>query len=398
LNVSRSSRVVAPVLFLLAAAGASGVGCSLIVDFDSTKIGGDASVAVDASDGAIDSASEAAPDSASEAAPDAPAEAADTGCGGPTDCPAPSSDCVSRTCNAGVCGTANVAADTACTSSSGKFCDGNGNCVACNAPAQCPAPTTACRTAATCTGHVCGFTNAAKGTACTDGGGVVCDGNGTCVAAHCTDGVKDADETDLDCGGATCGKCAIDKGCNSATDCVDATTGCAGGSFTAANTCTGNKCTAHVTVCSGSTSKCDATAGCVQCNAPTDCPAGANECSTATCNAHACGFDNASSTTVLASQTAGDCHIKECDGAGGIVNLVDMSDPPTSTTLCKINPGCDASGNPTFDNATAGTDCTADGVAGKTVCGDGAAAGTCVACNDDSKCTSPATCQSHVCL
>jgi len=74
---------------------------------------------------------------------------------------------------------------------------------------------------ASCAAGCCGTTNAAKGTACTDNGGVVCDGNGMCVAAHCMDGVKDGDETDADCGGATCSPCADGLHCLVGTDCLD---------------------------------------------------------------------------------------------------------------------------------------------------------------------------------
>lgn len=40
-----------------------------------------------------------------------------------------------------------------------------------------------------------------------------------CIPASCKDGVKDNDETDLDCGGS-CGACAIGKKCTSLPDCV----------------------------------------------------------------------------------------------------------------------------------------------------------------------------------
>jgi hypothetical protein len=50
----------------------------------------------------------------------------------------------------------------------------------CTAASNCPAATTACKLPV-CTGGLCGFTNAALGTACTDSGGSICDGAGTCV-------------------------------------------------------------------------------------------------------------------------------------------------------------------------------------------------------------------------
>jgi hypothetical protein len=46
----------------------------------------------------------------------------------------------------------------------------------------------------------------------------VCDGNGNCVNTHCTDGIKDGDETDVDCGGS-CGPCADGKECLVGADC-----------------------------------------------------------------------------------------------------------------------------------------------------------------------------------
>jgi hypothetical protein len=41
----------------------------------------------------------------------------------------------------------------------------------------------------------------------------------TSAAASCVDGVKNQDETDVDCGGATCSKCGNTKSCNQASDC-----------------------------------------------------------------------------------------------------------------------------------------------------------------------------------
>lgn len=392
MNIARSSRLAPAALFLLVASGAGVVGCSLLVEFDSTKIGADASVGGDSGD--------ATPEASPDATPDA-IEAGDAGCSGPSDCPAPTSDCFSRTCTAGVCGTAPVSAGATCASSGGKVCDGAGACVACNAPTDCPAPTTTCQTAATCAAHACGFTFAAKGSVCSDGGGVVCDGAGTCVAAHCTDGVKDADESDQDCGGATCAKCIVGKACVGVGDCVAATTGCGGGSFTSPNTCTGNVCTAHVTACTGTTNLCDATAGCVQCLAPTDCPTSTNECVVPTCSAaHACATTNLdASHTYSTGQTPGNCQKIVCNGAGATTTADDPTDLPTATTVCKIDPACTGTPlAPSFTPAPAGTDCTADLVAGKTKCGDGTAAGTCVECNVDADCTAPATCQAHACL
>ena len=57
------------------------------------------------------------------------------------------------------------------------------------------------------------------GERCPDGQSCV---GGVCavVAATCSDGLKNGSESDVDCGGASCPKCAIGKACTAATDCV----------------------------------------------------------------------------------------------------------------------------------------------------------------------------------
>jgi hypothetical protein len=47
---------------------------------------------------------------------------------------------------------------------------------------------------------------------------------GAPLAAHCTNDVKDADETDVDCGGS-CDGCALGKVCNATSDCLENATG-----------------------------------------------------------------------------------------------------------------------------------------------------------------------------
>lgn len=55
------------------------------------------------------------------------------------------------------------------------------------------------------------------GTACATG---LCDGAGTCAPSTCTDGFRAGMETDVDCGGPACGKCAEGKQCLGGSDCV----------------------------------------------------------------------------------------------------------------------------------------------------------------------------------
>jgi Cys-rich repeat protein len=163
----------------------------------------------------------------------------------PTTCPQTGTTCVTPSCGpGGTCTTTNAPAETACTDHGGTVCDGNGNCVACAQASDCPKPATACVTP-TCAAGVCGTTNSPEGTVCNDAGGKVCDGDGhcvqcltsadctagatcdtttdTCTTPTCTDGIKDGQETDVDCGGPVCDAqdrtCANGKMCLVGPDC-----------------------------------------------------------------------------------------------------------------------------------------------------------------------------------
>jgi hypothetical protein len=46
--------------------------------------------------------------------------------------------------------------------------------------------------------------------------------NNKCIPNSCKDGVKNNQESDVDCGGPTCAPCAVDKACNSPLDCAHA--------------------------------------------------------------------------------------------------------------------------------------------------------------------------------
>ena len=71
-----------------------------------------------------------------------------------------------------------------------------------------------------CGGGVCPKCANSKGCSKqTDCQGGVCTG-GTCAAPSCSDGVKNGAESDIDCGGATCPKCKNGSGCGSGKDCA----------------------------------------------------------------------------------------------------------------------------------------------------------------------------------
>ncbi len=99
----------------------------------------------------------------------------------------------------------------------------------------------------------------------------------TCDATSCTDGAKDGDETDKDCGGS-CNPCAIGQGCGAGTDCTS------GWCNAARNMCVYNQCQDGIqeanelgldcggTVCGPLSYTCPTNAGCVI--GPRDCQSG----------------------------------------------------------------------------------------------------------------------------
>ncbi len=94
---------------------------------------------------------------------------------------------------------------------------GSGTKPACDVDADCGPAGTPCHTLF-CKEGKCTIADLPVGAPCSDGG-VVCDGNGNCVADHCADSVHDATEADVDCGG-DCPPCATGKKCASAKDCT----------------------------------------------------------------------------------------------------------------------------------------------------------------------------------
>jgi hypothetical protein len=92
-----------------------------------------------------------------------------------------------------------------------------------------------------------------------------------------------------------------------------------------------------------------------QCVAASDCPGSDTACQTRTCISNTCGFSYASAGTVIAAQSAGDCHQNLCDGAGNISNAIDNTDVPVDGNVCTSDV-CTA-GVPSNPNAYDGTAC-----------------------------------------
>ena len=116
--------------------------------------------------------------------------------------------------------------------------------------------------------------------ACTSNGGRFCDGHGRCV------------------------------GCVSAIDCPIPGTGCA------AVTCTDNACVtdevfAGAPCFTSGGHVCDGKGNCVDCAAPSDCPASGSMCAVPTCTANLCGLGSAARGAACADHGGA-----ECDGDG----------------------------------------------------------------------------------
>src|SRR5260370_682678 len=100
------------------------------------------------------------------------AEAADANrreCSGANECPQPTGECAYATCVEGGCGKAFHPAGTACSFGGGNICDGTGSCVECVQPSDCGTPSNSPCVIATCSvDHHCGTANAPPTTNCGD--------------------------------------------------------------------------------------------------------------------------------------------------------------------------------------------------------------------------------------
>jgi sulfatase-modifying factor enzyme 1 len=193
--------------------------------------------------------------------------------------------------------------------------------------------------------------------------GLVCSGptdaspGGLCEDPGCADGIKDGQETDVDCGGPVCAHCADGKACVSNNDCVDQ----ACGVDCAAGTCCPASCTDGIkngvetdTDCGGN--GVGTTDNCPRCLVGKACQQG-SDCDTNLCNTNSCACPGTMVTmpTVivqngaycidatevtnaqydqfwLANPTSGipsECQYKVADGGNGVYTPLGGAWPPT---------------------------------------------------------------------
>lgn len=172
-------------------------------------------------------------------------------------------DCLSATCNGGLCATPPAVCTDGIKNGSesavdcggsvcprcdlGKMCLAGSDCLSATCSGgQCVPPPATCtdglkngsETDVDCGGPTCNKCALTKMcVAASDCASAICTG-GRCVAPPdpCKDGVKNGSETDVDCGGPTCGKCALLKSCVAATDCLS-------------GACANNQCATVLGIC-----------------------------------------------------------------------------------------------------------------------------------------------------
>lgn len=249
----------------------------------------------------------------------------------------------------------------------GKGCGTGGDCLSfvCGAGMKCAAPTcsdlakNSTETDVDC-GGAC-TTKCAIGKACGTSdancaAGAVCKG-GVCVAPTCSDTTKDGMETDLDCGGPDCAKCADGKGCAGAGDCTSGV--CTG---TTAKTCAVPSCTdsarngAETDLnCGGGT--CPTCADGKMCMKGGDCASGV--CAGGLCAAPACDdtVKNGTETDLNCGgpKCAKCANGKVCAAAGDCVSGVCTG---TTTKTCAVPSCTDGVRNSNETDVDCGGSCT----------------------------------------
>lgn len=150
----------------------------------------------------------------------------------------------------------------------------------------------------------------------------------SCVADDCHDGMRDDAETDVDCGGGSCGACGAGKACRSPGDCAN---------FLCNQTseqCVANPCLDGVkdqsetdTDCGGlCVQKCKNNQGC---NTPSDCVAGA------TCSSNKCQIPHCIDGVKADGETDVDCGGTDCSPCA--VGKACAAGSDCESTFCNIS-------------------------------------------------------------
>lgn len=191
--------------------------------------------------------------------------------------------CTADSCDGGTAVHQPLDVGTDCAEDGGSWCDGQGRCVEC-------LEDSACMDHPGCASEAC-----------------ICVA-GDCKLERCTNGVPDADESDVDCGGAVCDPCADGQMCVLGADCASKVCDDAG------------KCavpTCEDEVANGNESDVDCGGDCNDCvpgkacHDATDCDSEVCASTTLKCAEPKCDDDVKNGV-----ETAIDCGGSACDGCG----------------------------------------------------------------------------------
>lgn len=216
-------------------------------------------------------------------------------------CPSDGNDCTIDDCTLGEPRYQPVAPGTLCNTNGGAFCNGDGQCVECNVPADCSGTDDDCRSRTCSAEGTCGFSFQPSGQPVAmqvagDCKKRVCDGMGTVQ-----DQVDNADKPD------DTAECTADQ--------------CTNGAPMNPPLIVGTACS------EGGGKVCNGAGACVQCNTPTDCGVD-SVCVKYSCNAGVCPSD----PNVPAGEACGIS--ARCDGSGGCVTC----QAPTSLAFTTADP------------------------------------------------------------
>ncbi|HEX2572689.1 MAG TPA: hypothetical protein VH877_24280 [Polyangia bacterium] len=201
-------------------------------------------------------------------------------------------------------------------------------------------------------------------------------GLGACIGPPpppCADGVRDGNESDVDCGGQ-CAPCTVGRVCRADTDCASGSCGLDG-------RCAANSCTDGVR--DGNES--DVDCGGNQCVA---CPVGALCRGGADCQSALCGLDGRCAVNPCANGVR-DGNETDVDCGGGV-----CADCPAGG-LCRTGPDC-ASGY-CGANGRCATNSCADGVRDGNETDVDCGGGLCSTCSNGRRCYSSTDCTSGIC-
>ncbi len=322
-------------------------------------------------------------------------------CMATSDCPTGDGcDVTTKTCDANLCNDGLKDGNETDVDCGGGTCGGCLVGKACNVTSDCAAGAGCDLTTKTCNSSQChdGLKNGSETDV--DCGGTTCaacavgkkclvttdcvTGSGcdlttkTCDANTCNDGLKDGNETDVDCGG-TCPACGVGKKCNATTDCLSGE-----GCDVTTKTCDANLCNDGLKDGPETDVDCGGTSSCARCADGKKCVAG-SDCIDKVCAGGACQPPSCTDGVQNGSETDVDCGGGSCPGCG--VNLKCLS-----TSDCLAGEGCDmvsktCDGNTCNDGVQDGTETDVD--CGGPICSGCAVGKKCVQTSD---CTAPEGC------